>query len=336
MPRQVMSWTSPTQLLIGEGLAQRYLSTLDDVLLVRDPHVRGLSAQHVVVREPQMGDRDLIRVVQEARARRPDATVVAVGGGSVLDPSRLAVHGWDGPTPDGVSFIPADVRSSCDLVCIPSTIGTAAEVSPTAVLRDQDRLALIVSPALRARTAILDPSISDRADDSWLGAGLVEPWARAVVPALAGEPLLLQDRIAGAVASTLLDLATTPVDARWRLTAALASAQTHTSFLALQRSPFSHVLWPIVTECSLVCGASKHDVLAALLPVWITGIDASRVGEVLGAGPGEVASRLRSAWPPPLLTADAGLVADRVHRRWSPFNPPPASDIVALIAAAAG
>jgi NADP-dependent alcohol dehydrogenase len=334
MPAPVTSWTSPTHVVIGEGAAGRYVGALDDVLLVTDPAVHRLSADRVVLREPGMSDREMIGAVRLARARHPHATVVAVGGGSVLDPCRLAVHGWDAVDADGPSLLPADPRASCDLVCIPSTLGTAAEVSPAAVVREDDRLALVVSPALRARTAVLDPSITDRSDTDALRAGLVEAWARAVVPALAGDRLPVQDRLAGALGGTLLDLATEAVDARWRLAAAIASAQTHTSFLALQRSPFSHVLWPVATEWCASTGLPKQQVLAALLPVWLARVSPARVREVLGEAPDVVISRMVRAWPPTPVPAEARTVAQRVHRRWGAFAAMPVDEIESLVTAA--
>ena len=273
--------------------------------------------------------------------RYPEAVPVALGGGTVMDVVRLAALAAVDPdangfraAADGVTFLPTEAANPA--VCIPSTIGTASEVSPVAVRTSRTGTALIVSPGLRSRAAIIDPAMTATLSPAALGAGLVEPLARTCVPAVAGERLPFQDGMARGLTGTILglgdDLARNAGDERWRSAAALASAQTHLSLLALGRPPAGHHLWPLATEAARATGVLKTTALAALIPAWLRGISSSAVGRpwgtaervraILGVDPAEAADRLES-WLralslPTLLpaTIDLDAVVARVVDPW--------------------
>ena len=195
------------------------------------------------------------------------------------------------------------------------------------MVRGGGRTLLCVSPALHSRAAALDPDVTATLPLDTLVAGLVEPMSRAMVPAVAGVPLTLSDRLASALVETLVDLgesaAATPPgavpDAEWRLAAALASAATHTTFLALGRSPFGHALWPVATELMTATGLTKPAVLGLLLPAWLDGIaagalgpsfgTADRVKTILGEDPSAAAARQR-CWLAGLHPAEATMTVD--------------------------
>lgn len=300
----VASWSCPTHIVIGS--ARDYIAGLPRPFVVADPAL-GWDAD--LIREQGSTDAEFVAGL---RGRTQGRTVVAVGGGSVLDPVRVAVSGLPFKG-DGPVLIPASPTSSCDVICVPSTIGTAAEVSPVAVLRDGPRHAMLISPALRARAAVLDPEVTANPDQAALREGLIEPWARAVVPVVAGDERPVQDAVALALAAVLEQLSGAPIDAQWRLAAALASAQTHTAFLALQRPPFSHVLWPLVMEFAGLAQVTKQRALAVLLPGWLESM-----------GRQDMAERVRAAWPAPEMPVDVGELDARVARRWSVFGAPKA------------
>lgn len=288
--------------MIGAGSARRYVDALPKAFVVTDPAVHLTSD---LIREPVMSDDELITAIRD---RPAGSTVVAIGGGSVLDPARLAVAGIDS-FGEGVLAVPASPTASCDIVCIPSTIGTAAEVSPVAIY--SGGRSMVISPALRARVAVLDPDVTVNADEAGMRSALIEPWARVVVPAVAESGLLLQDNLAFTMARVLEELAVAPLDEQWRQTAALASAQTHTAFVALQRNPFSHVVWPVAMEYAALAGMSKQQALAVLLPRWL----ASR-------GRDDLADTVRSLWPGPEVAVDCEAVAQNVQSRWWRFDLP--------------
>lgn len=357
----VDSWSCPTTVFAEPG-ARRKVAALvagAPVLLVTDAALReacGAEADlveatrpvEIVAHEADEKDLDLVARVRAAADRHPGAAMVAIGGGSVLDAARLAaLMVADVRTAAavpaalardaGVFMWPGSRDAGNPVVCVPSTLGTAAEVSPVAIVRDGGRTLLCVCPALRARRAILDPDVTGTLGRGALVAGLVEPLSRAVVPAVAGNRLTLADRLASALAQTLFDLGAAAAaaspgavpDAEWRLAAALTSAATHTTFLALGRPPFGHPLWPFATEVMTATGTRKAEALCLLLPAWLEGIaagalgpafgTAERVRAVFGTGPAAAAGQLRS-WLAALglagtaVTADVAPVAGRVAR----------------------
>jgi NADP-dependent alcohol dehydrogenase len=302
---------------------------------------------------------DAAEAVTASVASHPEAVPVALGGGRIMDLVRLAALAAVDPTADGFgaaadgpTFLPT--RRVNPTICIPSTLGTAAEVSAVAVRATPAGSALILSPGLRSSGAVFDPIITGTLPPQALAAGLVEPWARVCVPAVAGQPLLLQDELARALASVLLDLgdriAVGEHGDSWRSAAALASAQTHLCFIALGRAPAGHALWPLATEVVRATGLTKATALAALVPAWLrclatgdlsrTWGTVDRVRAILGAEPQEAADRVES-WLQglslsTLLPGDTVIdqVVDRVLHPWQSsglFLPGVAADEIAAV-----
>ena len=374
-------WSSPTTVYAG-GLRQ-LSAALDGnaMLLVADERLEAQTEAacatapvSAVVRIASDGAADEVAAaVVGAVGRHRNAVPVALGGGSVMDVVRLAAlavadPGADGfsRATDGVTFWPT--RTVNPTVCLPSTIGTASEVSPVAVRNTPAGTAMIVSPGLRSSAAILDPRVTATLPRAALAAGLVEPWARTCVPAVAGDRLRLQDGLARGLAATIFslgeDLARNEpgdhrdelADEEWRSAAALASAQTHLSLLALGRAPAGHLLWPLATEVMRATALPKASALAALVPAWLRCLatdvvgrawgSGDRVREVLDVDPAAAAPRLES-WLrmlslPTLLpvTIDVEAIVSRVVDPWQTsglFLPGVApAEIAAVVGSAAG
>jgi alcohol dehydrogenase len=101
-------------------------------------------------------------VLAAARAFAPDA-VVGLGGGSPLDVAKLVAALLDGKQAIREVFGIGNLRGrGTYLLCVPTTAGTGAEVSPNAVLIDEaDRAKKgTVSPYLVADAAFLDPTLT--------------------------------------------------------------------------------------------------------------------------------------------------------------------------------
>lgn len=307
-PPVVDTWSCPTTVYAQAGAASRVLAALGSarVLLVTDedvwsgcPAVRDAAGvvdlADAVVRTCDETDLAVLGRILTAAERAGDAVVVAAGGGRVMDVARLAgLLTSDAAAlarlrplieaAQGLLMWPAPRDASCPVVCIPTTIGTAAEVSPVAMLRSDSSAAMVVSPALRSAVAVLDPEVTSTLGDARLRAGLVEPLSRVLVPAVAGEHLRLQDGLARALATMVMDLGyDDDLDTAWRLSAASVSAQTHTAFVSLGRSPFGHVLWPVATELAAELAVGKAEALGALVPAWLDGIGERRLGRTFGA-----------------------------------------------------
>jgi len=113
-----------------------------------------------IVAEPTVND--FKRILEVARQFRADS-VVGIGGGSVLDVTKLvaAFINSDQQVEDcfGTGFIR---RKGLWFACLPTTAGTGSEVSPNAILLDErDHLKKgIVSPFLIADVAYVDPKLT--------------------------------------------------------------------------------------------------------------------------------------------------------------------------------
>lgn len=113
-----------------------------------------------IVAEPTVND--FKTIVEQARRFGADS-VIGVGGGSVLDLTKLvaAFLNSDQQVEDcfGTGFIKA---KGLWFACLPTTAGTGSEVSPNAILLDErDHLKKgIVSPYLIADAAYVDPKLT--------------------------------------------------------------------------------------------------------------------------------------------------------------------------------
>jgi alcohol dehydrogenase class IV len=98
------------------------------------------------------------------RARKVNATcVIGVGGGSALDLAKLVAAFVDNDQPIQECFgIGLLKPRSCHLICVPTTSGTGSEVSPNAILLDQNAKLKkgVVSPYLVPDAAFVDPLLT--------------------------------------------------------------------------------------------------------------------------------------------------------------------------------
>ncbi len=122
----------------------------------------GISIEVVqdIVAEPTVND--FKKILEVARKFKADS-VVGIGGGSVLDVTKLiaAFINSDQQVEDcfGTGFVK---QKGLWFACLPTTAGTGSEVSPNAILLDErDHLKKgIVSPFLIADVAYVDPKLT--------------------------------------------------------------------------------------------------------------------------------------------------------------------------------
>jgi alcohol dehydrogenase len=169
----------PTEIVFGEGEAERLGSYMEELglekaLLVTSPgFVRRGGAAEIAARSKG-------RIVAVASEVEPNPTVenaescariareagaeclVAVGGGSAMDCAKaVGVMLHDGcPAADLISG--HQIRGMLPLVAVPTTAGTASEVSSGAVLSRKDLgvKKVFSSPALFPRLAVVDPVLT--------------------------------------------------------------------------------------------------------------------------------------------------------------------------------
>lgn len=351
MQPPVDTWSSPTTVWAG-GLDQLPLAVAGRrVVLVADARlthqielvVSQVPGATVIAVSAEAAAGGVIPEVADTLAADPAAVPLALGGGSVMDLVRLTALTARDPriadraatTTGGGGVVVLPTRVPNPTVCLPTTLGTASEVSPVAVRHRRDGVAMLVSPGLRSAGAVLDPALTASLTPAQRAAGLVEPWARVCVPAVAGQPLRLQDALARGLVGMLTGLgeeaAAGTTGAEWRAAAAQASVQTHLGLLAVGRTPAGHVLWPLAVELGRATGRTKIEALAALLPAWLDGLadgalgrawgSAERVRTLLDRPPAQAATDLRR-WlrglglATVLTGADVAVVTGRVVSCW--------------------
>jgi alcohol dehydrogenase class IV len=151
-PRHVMIVTDRG--LCGLGMAQRVQHSLEQA---------GISSVIFDGGQPEPPVQVAAQAHEFGAAARVDG-VIGLGGGSNLDVAKMAAvllsHG--GAPSDYFNFdrIPGPILP---LVAIPTTAGTGSEVSHSSVLTDTAAHVKVsaLSPWLRPRLAIVDPSLSD-------------------------------------------------------------------------------------------------------------------------------------------------------------------------------
>jgi alcohol dehydrogenase class IV len=153
--------------LAERGLKRVLLVSSTPVLPTIDGVLRALKENGVNVVHAQPVDREPTRELFEdilfaARAEKIDG-VLAIGGGSVIDVAKLIAALYDGKqTASAVFGINLLRGRPLALVCLPTTAGTGAEVSPNAILLDEaDELKKgVVSPHLVPDAAFVDPLLT--------------------------------------------------------------------------------------------------------------------------------------------------------------------------------
>jgi acetaldehyde dehydrogenase/alcohol dehydrogenase len=121
--------------------------------------------------EPEPSEEQIRAGVEELERLRPD-TIIAVGGGSVMDAAKamrlfaespqLTVRELSLPFLDARKRIASfpQVKHAIRLVAIPTTSGTGSEVSPAAVISVGQRKVTLVDYSLVPDMAIVDPHLT--------------------------------------------------------------------------------------------------------------------------------------------------------------------------------
>ncbi len=176
----IVTLQQPARIVFGNGCAPQAVEFLAqrgarNVLLVTSnsvrPHVSPLVAllkksgldcveSNLVPAEPTLNFFEA--ALRTVRLLKVDA-VLAIGGGSVIDVAKLLAALAHGGQSVAEIFGINRLRSrALPLVCLPTTAGTGAEVSPNAILLDEtDELKKgVVSPHLVPDAAFIDPLLT--------------------------------------------------------------------------------------------------------------------------------------------------------------------------------
>lgn len=170
----------PGRIVIGDGCAPQcaeflaprnvrrvLLVSSTPVLPTLQPVLNALAAEKIfVVHAPPIDCEPNCAMfqaaVQIARAEKIDG-VLGIGGGSAIDVAKLvAALAYGAQTVEQVFGVNLLRGRELPLVCLPTTAGTGAEVSPNAILLDEtDQLKKgVVSPHLVPDAAFVDPMLT--------------------------------------------------------------------------------------------------------------------------------------------------------------------------------
>lgn len=195
---------------------------------------------------------DTVKVARMLSARFPLQDLTAAE--MVLDGQLLASRPWR-------------------MVALPTTIGTASEVSAAAVVRYKGQRVLLRGPGLRPEVACLDPRQTQTLPSSIVVSGAVEAMFRTVFPYLASPTTPAHDSAVHAVAAALLrrirsgTVAPLSAEARQELAELSQCSQSlQSSGLHRGRDPHGFKLWPINHEVSALANLPKIMTMSALAP----------------------------------------------------------------------
>ncbi|VDC32072.1 iron-containing alcohol dehydrogenase [Pseudogemmobacter humi] len=144
---------------------------------------------------------DLTGALTEARAHRPD-WVAAVGGGAALDLGKAlaALIPAPGTPMDHLEVVGRGLPLSdppLPWIALPTTAGTGAEVTRNAVigLPEHGRKVSLRDPAMLARVAIIDPSLTDGCPREVTLASGLDAITQGIEPFLSGRATPFTDAI---------------------------------------------------------------------------------------------------------------------------------------------
>lgn len=270
----------------GRGITRRMLARLTagrEALVIADSAIAvsglvGYPARTIEM-DAQTVDVDTVIMTAEDIARRRPDVIVAVGGGSVLDASKLAAltlapgrafeFAVQRSSRSALTVLP-DSRPPVDVVTVPTTVGTSSETNSVGILTNDRGHRLIVGRSLRPRHAIIDPCNLMTLTSAAVREGALEALLR-----LAGastSPLTSSRGRSDAVAlgRALLEAGTRdarPSDSRLRI--ARLSAATQRSAALRGRDPYSARHWYVANEVSFALKERKMVATAAIVAaVW--------------------------------------------------------------------
>lgn len=199
---------------------------------------------------------------------------LAVGGGTTIDAVKVARSlPWSEVLlgSGGASILlDVGIRGRWGMAALPTTVGTASEVSSVAVIRLGSSRSLCRGPVLRPDLACIDPVLTESLPPPLVAEGIVEALLRAVMPYI-GDPLDMgRDTLVHAVARRLIRhlhaLADGPLGPEARRDVAELSECSQTRTLHANRNPHAHRLWPVNHEVADAVGLSKTRAMSALAP----------------------------------------------------------------------
>jgi alcohol dehydrogenase len=182
--------------------------------------------------------------------RNGGCTIVAVGGGSVIDTAKLLLVATPGRDFDALRMALAaggqpEVAASCPLVAVPTTAGTGSEVTPWATLWD--------------RSAAAPKKYSLHVEETWPREALVDPALTLSAPSAVTRNSAL-DALSHSLES-IWNVSANPVSDTLAVEAARTVIQT---LPVLLQTPGDRTLRTAMSQASLMAGLAFSNTRTAL------------------------------------------------------------------------
>lgn len=260
--------------ILAAALATLQVTAADTVLadsrIPLPPLAAGARIERIMADRPQS---DMIAAIRD---RHRHGSIVAIGGGRVLDSAKIARALINAPATTVGAIATARERGFAQvptapertrLILVPTTIGTGSEASSVACLEDADGRRLLVGPVMRSDAFVLDGALTRTLPAAAVTEGAAEIVLRLAGAALGSDP----DPDADDEAATLIRrmaavLRRTPLDDGDRLRLARVSAATHAGAAMAGRNPFASRHWYLANELSTATKATKIAATFAILP----------------------------------------------------------------------
>lgn len=270
----------------GRGAARQMMTRLiagRETLVIADsaiavPSLAGRSARTVTVDAASVDVTTVVTIVQEI-VRRPPNVIVAVGGGTVLDASKIAALSLAGgrafdyaighASRFALTLLP-DAPPPVEVIAVPTTLGTSSETNSVGILKNESGYRLIIGRSLRPRHAIIDPRHLSTLTCAAVREGAMEAFLRLAGASTSPRRSTRANNDAIVLAKALLETATrdsTSADGRLRL--ARLSAATQRSAALRGQDPYSARHWYLANEVAFLLGVRKVVATAAVIAaVW--------------------------------------------------------------------
>ena len=288
----------------------------------------------------------VVRTAREVVHRKPEV-IVAVGGGTVLDASKLSALALardrvfdfvvERSSRSALTFIP-DVPPPVDLVAVPTTLGTSSETNSVGILKNESGFRLVVGRSLRPRHAVIDPCNLMTLSPAAVKEGTMEAFLRLAGASTSSRQSDRARDDAVALGRALLDAGTADsrsVAARLRI--ARLSAATQRAGALRGKDPYSARHWYIANETAFVLGVRKMVASAAIIAAvwrricsgdprwgdrgslerfWVRAADGTALPLDPSAGIATIIRRWGLTLPPRPTTGEMGRIAIAIERRW--------------------
>jgi hypothetical protein len=238
----------------------------------------GHSSKTITVDAPSVNVTAVVMIAREIVRRSPNV-IVAVGGGTVLDASKIAAlallpgqvfdYAIEHASRSALTFLP-HARPPVDIVAVPTTIGTSSETNSVGILKNESGYRLIVGLSLTPRHAIIDPCNLTTLTRAAVREGALEAFLRLAGASTSSRRSASQSRDAVSLGRALLDaVARDSGSSAGRLRLARLSAATQRGAALRGQDPYSARHWYVANEVAFLLQVRKMVATAAVIAaVW--------------------------------------------------------------------